>query len=133
MGHIFSEIELSNARDDELAPIKVSALVDTGALHMCIPQHVALQLKLPVQDRRQVTIANGASEMVDYVGPVRIRFGNRQCLVGALVLGDQALLGAIPMEDMDLVVSPSRQTITVNPSNPNIAVSLAMGVRNTDR
>jgi clan AA aspartic protease len=99
---------------------------------MCIPQHVALQLKLPVQDRRQVTIANGASEMVDYVGPVRIRFGNRQCLVGALVLGDQALLGAIPMEDMDLVVSPSRQTITVNPNNPNIAVSLAMGVRNTD-
>ena len=132
MGHIFSEIELSNARDDELAPIKISALVDTGALHMCIPQHVALQLKLPVQDRRQVTIANGASEMVDYVGPVRIRFGNRQCLVGALVLGDQALLGAIPMEDMDLVVSPSRQTITVNPNNPNIAVSLAMGVRNTD-
>ncbi|WP_375427846.1 clan AA aspartic protease [uncultured Sphingomonas sp.] len=129
MGHIFSEIEISNARDDELAPMTISALVDTGALHMCIPQHVALQLKLPVQDRRQVTIANGASEMVDYVGPVRIRFANRQCLVGALVLGDQALLGAIPMEDMDLVVSPSRQTITVNPSNPNIAVSLAMGVR----
>ncbi|WP_375403339.1 clan AA aspartic protease [uncultured Sphingomonas sp.] len=129
MGHTFSEIELSNARDDELAPMTISALVDTGAPHMCIPQHVALQLKLQVQDRRQVTIANGASEMVDYVGPVRIRFANRQCLVGALVLGDQALLGAIPMEDMDLVVSPSRQTITVNPSNPNIAVSLAMGVR----
>jgi hypothetical protein len=26
----------------------------------------------------------------------------------------------VPMEDMDLVVSPSRQTIEVNPKSPNI-------------
>ncbi len=40
--------------------------------------------------------------------------------VGALVLGDEVLLGTVPMEDMDLVVNPSRQAITVDPSSPNI-------------
>jgi clan AA aspartic protease len=129
MGLILTDIEVANARDDALLPMTVSALVDSGALHLCIPQHVATQLALPVLDRRQVTIADGNERTVDYVGPVRIRSANRQCLVGALVLGDQALLGAIPMEDMDLVVSPSRQTVTVNPTNPNIAASMAMGFR----
>jgi clan AA aspartic protease len=129
MGLVFADIELANARDDGLASVTVKALVDSGAVHMCIPQHVALQLALPVQDRRGVTLADGREEMVDYVGPIRVRFANRQCLVGALVLGDQPLLGAIPMEDMDLVINPSRQSLTVNPSNPNIPMSVAMGVR----
>ena len=128
MGIILADIELANARQDDLLPMTVNALVDSGAVHLCIPQHVANQLRLPVLDRREVTVANGQSEMVDYVGPIKVRFANRQCLVGALVLGDQALLGAIPMEDMDLVISPSRQMVTVNPSNPNMAMSLAMGV-----
>ena len=129
MGLIHADIELTNARQDDLLPMTVNALVDSGALHLCIPQHVATQLSLPVLDQREVTVANGDRQTVDYVGPVKIRFANRQCLVGALVLGDQALLGAIPMEDMDLVISPSRQSLTVNPNNPNIAVSLAMSFR----
>ncbi|OQW78945.1 MAG: clan AA aspartic protease [Proteobacteria bacterium ST_bin14] len=128
MGLIHADIELTNARRDDLLSMTVNALVDSGAVHLCIPQHVATQLELDVQDRREVTVADGRTQTVDYVGPIRIRFANRQCLVGALVLGDQALLGAIPMEDMDLVISPSRQTVTVNPANPNIAASLAMGL-----
>jgi hypothetical protein len=46
------------------------------------------------------------------------------CFTGALVLGDSVLLGAIPMEDMDLVVSPSAGTITVNLRSPNIPSAL---------
>jgi clan AA aspartic protease len=129
MGLVHAEIELSSAREDDLAPMNVTALVDTGATYLCIPRHVALQLQLPVQDRRGVTTADGREHMVDYVGPVRVRFANRQCLVGALVLGNQPLLGAIPMEDMDLVVHPSRNQLTVNPANPNIPMGLAMGFR----
>ena len=128
MGLIHADVELSNARDDALLPMTVNALVDSGALHLCIPQRVADQLELPVLDRRAVTIADGKSQTVDYVGPIRIRFANRQCLVGALVLGNQPLLGAIPMEDMDLVISPSRLSVTVNPASPNIAASMAMGL-----
>ncbi len=42
-----------------------------------------------------------------------------------MVLGDEVLLGAIPMEDMDLVLRPQLQSIGMNPESPNIAVSLA--------
>lgn len=132
MGLIRADIELANARDDALHPMGVSALVDSGALHLCIPQQVADQLSLPVLDRRQVTIADGNAHTVDYVGPVRVRFQNRQCLVGALVLGSETLLGAIPMEDMDVVISPARQSLTINPNSPNIAASLAMGFRTSN-
>ncbi|MCW6537125.1 clan AA aspartic protease [Sphingomonas lycopersici] len=129
MGIVHAQIELTNARRDDLLPMSVDALVDTGAVHLCIPQHVANQLDLAVQDRREVTVADGRKQMVDYVGPVRVRFANRQCMVGALVLGDQPLLGAIPMEDMDLVISPARQSIIVNPANPNIPGAMAMGLK----
>jgi hypothetical protein len=37
-----------------------------------------------------------------------------------LVLGDEVLLDAVPMEDMDLVVPPNRREITVDPASPNI-------------
>jgi clan AA aspartic protease len=129
MGLVFADLELSNARDDALRPMTVRAMVDSGGLHMCLPQHVATQLGLVALDRRTVTTADGAEHLVDYVGPLKVRFENRQCLTGALVLGDQPLLGAIPMEDMDVLIDPARQALAVNPRNPNIPASVAMGVR----
>jgi hypothetical protein len=42
-----------------------------------------------------------------------------------MVLGNEVLLGAIPMEDMDLVLQPQLQSIDVNPESPHMAVSLA--------
>ena len=128
MGLVFADIELSNARQDDLLPMTVNALVDSGAVQLCIPRHVALQLRLPELDRREVTTADGKTAIVPYVGPIKVRFANRQCLVGALVMGDQPLLGAIPMEDMDVVIDPARRSIMVNPKSPNIPMSLAMGV-----
>jgi len=120
MGHVFVEIDLSNPRQIDLEPIKVKALADTGALMLCIPEHIALQLNLENESTREVSVADGRNFNVPYVGPVKITFGKRFCYVGALVLGDEVLLGAVPMEDMDLVVNPSRQAITVDPSSPNI-------------
>jgi hypothetical protein len=40
-------------------------------------------------------------------------------------MGDEPLLGAIPMEDMDLVLIPSRHSVDVNPASPNIPQSMA--------
>jgi hypothetical protein len=54
-----------------------------------------------------------------------VSFKNRKGFTGALVLGDEVLLGAIPMEDMDLVVIPSKRELDVNPQNPNISASMA--------
>jgi clan AA aspartic protease len=120
MGHVFAEIELSNPREQDLLPVKAKALADTGALMLCIPEHVALQLKLETESMREVSVADGRKKNVPYVGPIRVSFGNRFCYVGALVLGDEVLLGAVPMEDMDLVISPSRREITPDPASPNI-------------
>ncbi len=120
MGMVTADIELSNPREPDLRPLLVQALVDTGAMTICIPEHVATQLKLTEIEKREVTTADEKSHVVPYVGPVQIRFQKRTCFTGALVIGDAVLLGAVPMEDMDLVVEPSRRTVTVNPKSPNI-------------
>jgi clan AA aspartic protease len=90
---------------------------------LCIPEHVQIQLGLQVAEQREISLADGRRQTVDYVGPVRVAFENRQCFVGALVLGDEVLLGAVPMEDMDLIVIPSQQKLVVNPESPNMAHS----------
>jgi clan AA aspartic protease len=120
MGLIYVDIELSNPKDVSLKPFTANALVDTGAMTICIPEHVAVQLRLEEIEKRKLTTADEKSHVVPYVGPIQIRFGNRTCFTGALVIGESVLVGAVPMEDMDLVISPSGQTVTVNPRSPNI-------------
>ena len=120
MGHVFAKIKLSNPTQTDFESVEVNALVDTGALMLCIPEHVALQLNLKTESKREVSVADGRSLNVPYVGPIRVSFEKRFCYVGALVLGDEVLLGAVPMEDMDLVVNPGRRELTVDPVSPNI-------------
>jgi clan AA aspartic protease len=128
----FQDVELTNGRFTlknprlpDLQSVTVDALADTGALHLCIPDHVRLQLQLDEAGTKEVTLPDGSRRQVPYVGPIEVRFKNRVGFVGALVTGDQVLVGAIPMEDMDLVVIPKTRTIDVNPDTPNIASSLA--------
>ena len=82
-----------------------------------IPQHVSAS-RLDVSKR-----------LMAYVGPIEVHFANRRCFVGAMVMGDEAFLGAIPMEDLDLVVPPLTHEGTANPSSPNIPSSLAKGIQ----
>ncbi|HAT51041.1 MAG: clan AA aspartic protease [Nitrospirae bacterium] len=128
MGLVTAKIELNNARSEK-NPVYTEALVDTGALHLCIPEHVCIQLGLEEVGKREVTTADSKKHLVPYVGPVTIKFAGRTCMTGALVLGDRVLLGAIPMEDMDLVVIPALRTITTNPESPNIPMSVAKGIK----
>jgi len=125
MGLTCARIRLSNPRLSELLPVEVEALADTGALHLCIPEHVQIQLQLQPIDQKEVTLADGSKRLVPYVGPVEVHFLNRVGFAGALVLGDQTLLGAIPMEDMDLVVFPGSRELRLNPDSPNVATSTA--------
>ena len=127
MGFASAKITLSNPRLDDLKPLEVEALTDSGANYLCIPLEVAQELRLDTMMEKEVTTADGKRASYPYVGPIRIRFENRGCYVGAIVLGDQVLLGAIPMEDMDLVVLPLERRIAVNPLSPNIASGLAKG------
>ncbi len=120
MGLTYANILLSNPGKDHLKPIQVNALVDTGAVHLCVPEQVALQLELKENYKREVTTADGKVHLCSYVGPVHIKFENRGCFTGALVIGDEVLMGAVPMEDMDLLIAPAKQQVVVNPQSPNI-------------
>ena len=125
MGLVNAKITLRNPREKELKTMEVVALVDTGSVHLCIPEHVKIQLKLDAIDEKEVVLADGSKKLVPYVGPIEIRYKNRVGFAGALVMGDQVLLGAIPLEDMDLMIIPSKRVLDVNPESPNIATSIA--------
>ena len=125
MGLTNAKIQLRNPRLPELEAVEIDALADTGAIHMCIPLHVQMQLRLDEADAKEVTLADGSRRLVPYVGPIELRYGNRVGFTGALVMGDTPLLGAIPMEDMDLVVVPKTREVVVNPLNPDVGTSVA--------
>jgi len=129
MGLVRAKIILRNPRESQLKPLDTEALVDTGSLHLCVPEHVALQLRLEELEKREVATADAAKRLCSYVGPLEVHFENRACYTGALVLGDEVLLGVMPMDDMDLVISPSLRTVTVNPQSPNIPSSVVKRAR----
>jgi len=125
MGLANAKIQLRNPRLPELEAVDIDALADTGAVHMCIPPHIQVQLQLEEADAKEVTLADGTRKFVPYVGPIELRYRNRVGFAGALVMGDMPLLGVIPMEDMDLVVVPKTRQVIVNPLNPDIATTVA--------
>ena len=125
MGLANAKIQLRNPRLPELKTVEIDALADTGAIHMCIPPHIQIQLQLEEMDDKEVTLADEGRKLVPYAGPIELRYGNRIGFAGALVMGDMPLLGVIPMEDMDLVGVPKTRQVVVNPLNPHIASTVA--------
>jgi predicted aspartyl protease len=63
MGLCYTMLILKNPRYPEFEPIHVEALADTGAVHLCIPEHIAIQLKLEEYDKKEVTVANGSKHL----------------------------------------------------------------------
>jgi len=124
MGYVHATVELSNPRLPLLEAVETQALADRGALMLCIPAALAQQLQLTQESEREVSVADGRSIRVPYVGPVKVSCQGRLCFVGALVLGDDVLLGAVPMEDMDLTINPSRQRLEPDPRSPDIPHAL---------
>ena len=135
MGLIYADITLQNSGDlemqrrgimpnEDVRQMNVKALVDTGALTLTINDKIAKQLDLAVQDRVVIELADGTRDKADLVGPVTIRFDNRITVCTALVLPDatEVLLGAIPMEGMDVVIDPRLEQLTVHPDRPYTAL-----------
>lgn len=131
MGLIYADIELINAGDiemarrhligeDEIRKMPVKMLVDKGAYNLCINEIIQSQLELPFVEKRKGQMADGSIQEYDMVGPVTVKFKNRQTACLAMVLpGDnEPILGAIPLEDMDVLIHPLRQELIVNPEHP---------------
>lgn len=134
MGLIYAKIELISADDlglmrrgylekDQVKRMVVSALVDSGAYMLSINEEIKLQLGLDVFDTQEAELADGSLRTVEIVGPVEVHFENRKTIVNAAVLpgNTEPLLGAIPMEDMDVLIDPKQQRLIVNPAHPYMA------------
>lgn len=134
MGLVYAEVEIINGDDlalarkhfigeDEIKRMTVNILVDIGSYMLAINENIQEQLQLPVVEKRKAQLANGHIVECDVVAPVELKFKNRRCTCSAMVLpGDsEPLLGAIPLEDMDVLIHPLRQELIVNPEHPYFA------------
>ena len=52
MGLTNAKIQFKNSSKPELDAIEIDALADTGAVHLCIPEHIQIQLKLDEIDKK---------------------------------------------------------------------------------
>jgi clan AA aspartic protease len=124
MGIVYSEILLKNARDvgnaeegliteKKVRAAAVRALVDTGAGTLVINEEIREKLGLSTKALRRTALADGVSAIYQVTEPVYIQWEDRNTACMAVVIpdADNILLGAIPLEDMDLIVDPKRQQL----------------------
>jgi clan AA aspartic protease len=124
MGYVYADITLRNAVDvgnylcgamqePDIRQITVQAMVDTGAGTLIINEAIQQALGLVVIGEQPATLADRAVKTCKYTGPVEIHWGNRYTAVSAVIMegADEVLMGAIPLEAMDLIVDPARQTL----------------------
>ncbi len=125
MGITYANVGIENPFQKRRLDVK--ALVDSGSVFLTVPEHLAVQLGFDITEvsTREVILADGSHKAVPMIGPLRVHFADRYCDLSALVMGDEPLFGAVPMEMMDLVLSPATQTLTVNPASPYVPVALA--------
>ena len=125
MGHVYTDIIIKNTKDvidarsgmlkdEEIRQMAVQAMVDTGAGTLVINEVIQRELGLGVMEERYVTLADKTKKRCEFTEPVEIHWKNRSTTVRAAVLtgADEVLLGAIPLEDMDLIVDPERRELT---------------------
>jgi clan AA aspartic protease len=140
MGLVHADIEILNGDDwsdfrrkrikeTEIRRMTINMNVDSGALMMAINENIQAQLGLEVLETRRALLADGTFIQLPVVGPIEVRFENRACSVRAVVLkgNTQPLLGAIPMEDMDVLIHPAEQKLVVHPDHPYIATMAMRG------
>ena len=134
MGLTYAEIELTNSEDlgsvargyiseDQVRRLTVSALVDSGATMLSIPQSVYDRLGLRTVGEGDAELADGSIVQFDVSSPIEVRFQNRRTTVEALVVSQETdvLLGVIPMEGMDVLIDPRQQRLYTNPKSPDRA------------
>jgi clan AA aspartic protease len=122
---VFTEaITLLNARDrgnakEGLIPdanvraVTVEAMPDTGAWTLVINEATRQKLGLAIIETSQSTLADGKTNTYDVTEGIEIRWKNRSTVLPAVVVPDakDILLGALPLEAMDLMVDPVNEKL----------------------
>jgi len=123
MGLVQAEITLKNIRDKimakegyikepEIRQTTVKAVVDTGAVTLVIDEQLRQQLGLGVVGARQATLADNTRKTVKIAEAVEVHWKNRSMTCQPWVVSEgRTLLGAIPLENMDLMVDPRGQEL----------------------
>jgi clan AA aspartic protease len=123
---IHTEVTLRNAVDvsnfatgiiedqNEIRQTTVKALVNTGAWTLVINEAIHDQLGLQVIGTESGTLADGTKNIFNVSGPLEIIWNDRRTICVALVvpIADEVLLGAIPLEALDLTINPRKEEIT---------------------
>ncbi len=132
MGLVYADIELFNFADESLCEngyfpkekirqMTINAMADSGAIRLSINENIRQQLGLKVRQQLDISLADGTKRRLDVAGPVRLKFRDRDCITDAFVLpeNEEPLIGAVPMELMDLVVIPAENKLDYNPKHPD--------------
>jgi predicted aspartyl protease len=136
MGRVVTEIQVQNLQDlfdaargllpsEKIRSVVVrDALVDTGATFLSLPTGVIQQLGLSKAFVRRIMTSKGPAES-DVYNAVKLTIQDRSCTVDVMEVPDgvPALVGQIPLEAMDFVVDPVRQTVIGNPAHGGEAIS----------
>jgi clan AA aspartic protease len=124
MGEVVAKITLVNVRDaayarggyikeSEVRQVTVDAVVDTGAGPLVITETMRQKLGLEIEKDDSVTLAGDVFQKCTVAEAVRIVWNDRFTLSFPYVLpaGHETLLGAIPLEDLDLLVNPVKRCL----------------------
>ena len=124
MGRILTEIGLANNQDvqlwkagmmpaEKVRRARIQAVIDTGANHLVLPTAVAKALGLSKAGEFGVRYADGRSAQREFVEQVELELLGRTSTFRASLEPDRttALVGAIVMEDLDLLVDCGKQIV----------------------
>ncbi len=132
MGLVYADLELVNLADEtlfedgylqkeQIRSMPVNMMADSGAIRLTINEAIQKRLGLRTRAAMDISLADGTKRKLNVAGPIRVKFKNRDCITDAFVLpgNEEPLLGAVPMELMDLVIIPSQQKLDFNPLHPD--------------
>ncbi|MEI6487763.1 MAG: retroviral-like aspartic protease family protein [Bacteroidota bacterium] len=135
MGLTYAKIRLVNQYDEyksaegnlepnQIRNVEVEMLVDTSAIRMAINEEILNALGLKRGFQMQASLADRSVRTLELVSGIKVSFGDRTCYTDAFVLpgNTEPLLGAIPIEAMDLAVIPSENKLQYNPQHPDGAL-----------
>jgi predicted aspartyl protease len=134
MGRFQMRVELANYVDviderrgdmppEQVRRFEVDGVVDTGACHLVIPAGAMDALGLEEAWQAKVRYADGHTQNRPVVKNVWLRLCDRDSVFSAVVEPnrDTALIGAIVLEELDLIVDCITQTL--QPRDPNRMVT----------
>lgn len=134
VGRITIRLEMANYDDmkfakagvlpaDKIHRAVVDAVVDSGATRLVLPAAVVKQLALSETGQTRVRYADERTALRPMVSDVWLRLAGREGVFSAVVEPKRkvALIGAIVMEELDLLVDCATQS--VHPRDPDRVIS----------